>query len=114
METAYTDAARRMADAVNIHIAVQGFAASGKWVACKLADGASDGALYDTKMQAMTHQTMDEKYYAYVMIPPTGMTYGQAERYLMFVRQCYDNGFKVRESDGDRTALLPSRNELHP
>ncbi len=111
METYYTDAARRMADAVNIHMHAVGFAASGKWVACKLADGSSDGVLYDTKLQAITHQKMDEKYYAYVMIPPTGMSVAQAERYLGFVRQMYDAGMRVKESDGDRTYLMPSRLE---
>ncbi len=115
METYYTDAARKMSDAVMLHIHANPLGSiTGKWVACKLADGESDGVLYDDKIAAMRCQKMDEKYYAYVCIPPTGMDYGQAERYLQFVRQCYDNGFKVKGVDGDRTVLLPGRKELHP
>ncbi len=111
----YSDAARRVADAANLHSHAVGFAnASGKWIACKLADGESDGVLYDSKHDAIRSQKMDEKYYVYVNLQPTGMTYSQAETYLTFVRQMYDAGWRIKGVDGDRTPLLPSAKEKNP
>lgn len=80
------DAAKRLSDAVNLHITVaisQGDIAGayGKWVAAKLEDGSSDGALYDTKQQAVDHQS-NPKICCYVKIPPDGMSVQDAWTFL--------------------------------
>lgn len=102
-----SDAARRMADAVNIHLAAVGLAAVGKWVACRLSDGVSDQVLYDTKRHAVRHQ-VHEQLCAYVHVPVTGMTAAQAQRYLDFTRQCYDNGIRIINNvDEDAHVAIP-------
>lgn len=103
----YSDAARRMADAVNLHLAAVGLAAVGKWVACRMSDGVSDGVLYDTRREAVAHQ-FHEQFCAYVHVPVTGMTPRQAENYLAFTRQCYDNGIRtINNVDADAHVNVP-------
>lgn len=114
MSLQYSDAARRMSDAVNLHITASGDGAFGKWVSCKLTDGSSDGNLYDRKEDAIHHAILGSEYYAYVHVTPGGMSPAQAERYLKFTRQLYDMGARVKASDGDRTILAPMAIENHP
>lgn len=96
----FSDSARRMADNVNIHIAALGEAASGKWVAIRLSDGGSDGVLYDTRTQAITHQ-VHEKQCLYVRIPPFGdtMTPREAQAFLNLQRSLYDAGYRLQDPD---------------
>lgn len=97
-EGAYPDAARRCADAVNLHVVADPFGAVGKWVAIALADGSSDGVLYDTKADAIRHQA-DEFHCAYVCIPPGGMPIPDAAVYLRTMRQLYDAGYRLADPD---------------
>lgn len=50
-----TDRGRRVADTIKVHILGNGEDAYGKWVSARLSDGVSDGALYDTKADAVRH-----------------------------------------------------------
>lgn len=94
----YSDAARRLSDAVSLHLTVSGFAAAGKYIAARLSDGATDGVLYDTKADAVRHQ-LHETQCAYVCVPPDGMGYREAEIYLAFNRKLYDAGFRMPDPD---------------
>jgi hypothetical protein len=98
-DQAFSDAARHCADAVNIHVTVHGaFGAIGKWVAVRLADGKSDGMLYDTKGDAVKHQ-LHEMMCAYVCITPGGMTPADAESYLRTHRKLYEAGYRLADPD---------------
>ena len=99
----YSDAARRLSDAVSLHMTVSKTDAVGRWVASRLSDGWTDGSLYDTKRDAMRHTTVPELY-CFVKIPFEGMNYQEAEIFLNYNRQLYDNGYRMPdpESEGFR------------
>jgi hypothetical protein len=100
----HSDAARRASDAVNLHYSVLGSEAIGKWVAVRLADGSSDGVLYDTKRDAVRHQP-DEKLAAYTCIVPGGMNICRAESFLKMSRMAYDAGFRLADPDARHGGL---------
>jgi hypothetical protein len=53
-----TDAARRMSDIINLTITFNGvWEIKDKWMAFRLSDGSTDGALYDTRQDAINHQS---------------------------------------------------------
>lgn len=111
----HTPAARRCSDAVNLHVSALGFDAAGKWVAVRLADGSSDGTLYDKKRDAVRHQS-DEKLCAYVCIPPSGMNPCRAESFIKMSRMAYDAGFRLADPDdkhGGRELITPVMREDH-
>jgi len=71
-----------------------------KWVAIRLSDGGSDGVLYDTKRDAVSHQ-LDEFQCAYISFRNivAGMAPYEAELFLNFVRRAYDAGFRLPDPD---------------
>lgn len=89
--TLHSDAARRYADAVNLHVAALGWGAVKKWVAVRLSDGGSDGVLYDTRDDAIAHQ-LHETQCAYVCVQPGGTTACRAESFLRTTRAAYVAG----------------------
>lgn len=111
-DRAYSDAARHCADAVNLHVMVDHVNAIGKWVAVRLADGESDGVLYDTKADAVRHQ-LHETMCAYVCIPPGGMPVADAEVYLRTMRQLYDAGYRLADPDKHVT-MTDNRGLIRP
>lgn len=90
----YSDAARRLSDAVTLHLTASGANAAGQWIAARLSDGGTDGVLYPDKATAVRHQ-LHETQCAYVQIPITGMPYQEAEIYLAFNRKLYENGYRM-------------------
>jgi hypothetical protein len=107
-ETQYSDAARRLSDAVNVHLLGQGTAVAGRWIAARLSDGGSDGVLYDTKADAVRHQ-LHEQLCCYVMIPLDGMSPRQAENYLRFNRQLYDAGMRITDPNAHTAMPMDPR-----
>ena len=103
----YSDAARRIADTHNLHQAVNGTTAVGKWIACRLSDGVSDDTLYDTRTDAVRHQ-LHEKQCAYVQIQPEHMSYRDAASYLAFVRHVYDAGLSMPDPDNPEREIMPT------
>lgn len=91
------DAARRMASAVTL-AAMNGGA--GKWLTVRLLDGGSDHVIYDSRSDAVAHQLSPE-YCTFLLIPPGGMTTGEADRVLAFWRDCYDRGFRATDPRDD-------------
>lgn len=105
LEPACGDAARRMASAVTL-AAMNGGA--GRWLAVKLQDGSSDHVVYDRRSDAMAHQLSPE-HATYVLIPPDGMTTGQADRVLGFWRDCYAKGHRAVDPRDDYPSMPLTR-----
>lgn len=98
----HSDAAKKLSDTYNLHrIAIDtfGIANLGRWFACALADGETDGVLYDSKIDAVRHQGHNEDFYVYVKISPSTMTQCDAEIYLGVWRRAYDAGLRLTERD---------------
>lgn len=98
----HTDAAKRIADHYNLHRIGAGDQAIGKWFAATMADGLSDGVLYDTKRDAVKHQHHDEQYYTFIKIAPHSMKVCDAEVMLKTTRQLFDSGIKLADPDDAR------------
>lgn len=105
----FSDAAQRVSDAVGRQLANHGAAAYFRWVAVRLADGSSDGVLYDARADAHRHQFSPERC-AYVQIPPTGMNAREAESYLRFARFAYDTGYRMPDPETPEP-IMPLRRE---
>lgn len=86
----HSDAAKRVSDTYRLHREALGLAAVGRWFAVALADGTSDGQLYDTKRDAVRHQHHDEAWYAFVCIFPGDVDVCMAEEYLAMQRELYE------------------------
>lgn len=116
----HTDAAKRTADAYNLHLlAGAGMVPNpsvGQWLAVALADGRSDGVLYQTRRDAVRHQHHNEQLYAYLRIVPSSMSVCEAEAFLRMHRLAYDNGFRLTdpEAPGGGREIIPrlSREEF--
>lgn len=105
------DAARRMADAVNLHTLAMlaenrdrpGF------VAIRLEDGRSpDNTLYDTRKDAVRHQS-DPKMF-YVKVGKMSMGTNEAVTVLKFARMALESGIVFAEEDPQ----VPQLSEFMP
>jgi hypothetical protein len=65
----YTDAARRMADAMNLHAVCK----SKGWAVFALADGRSDNVAYETREDAVRAKRWDRDNFLYLVIPAGGV-----------------------------------------
>jgi hypothetical protein len=106
--TQWSDAARRLADAVNLHVTVDREGNTGRWLAARLSDGVADATLYDTREEAVRYQ-LHEQLCVYVCIPPTGMPYNEAETLLNFTRAMYDAGYRM--PDPAKEIVMPTAME---
>jgi hypothetical protein len=107
----HTDAAKRIADQYGLHKVADplGLYTIGKFFAVAIADGTSDGTLYDTRGEAIRHQKHNETYYAYIQIVPSQMSVCDAEMYLSGVRKTYDarKNLMDRESPNGGKEIIP-------
>lgn len=107
----YSDAAHRCSDVIRTHLAAEGYAAIGRWVAIRLSDGGSDGNLYATKREAIRFQ-LHETQCAYAQIPPgADMTPRAAENFLSVNRQLYDAGMRITDPDDSPDVHITERQE---
>jgi hypothetical protein len=95
----HSDAAKRIYDTYHLHRTADLYGATGKWFACALADGTTDGELYDTKSDCIRHQHHNEQFYAYVQITPANMSKCSAEIFLGITRRLYDAGMRMADPD---------------
>ena len=106
------DAARRMADAVNLHVAVQNAQmGNGRerpgYVAIRLSDGRSpDGKLYDTRKDAARHQA--DPWNFYVRVGRESMSPREAWIVLNHSRAAKRRGVVFSEEE----VITPQRLEL--
>lgn len=95
----HSDAAKRIADTYNLHRTVAGLTAVGQWFAARLADGTTDGVLYENKRAAVRHQHHNEQRYAFFRIAPCSMSVCEAESFLATNRALYDAGMRMADPD---------------
>lgn len=103
------DAAQRMADAVNVHVAAgQAMREAGKvgFVAIDLADGRSDGTLYDSRAEATRMQRSDYRFY--VKVGAETMSPREAVTLLLYARRAHKAGVVFTEEE----PVMPQRLEL--
>lgn len=107
MSPRVSDAAKRIADTINLMVTYNDpWDIRNQWMAFKLDDGTSDGALYDNKQQAVSHQ-LDEKLCCYICFRNVlgGISAVDAQIFLDFNRQAYDAGLHMPDPDD-----MPRRN----
>lgn len=95
----FSDASKRCADWYQLHRMADPLGNIGKWFAVALSDGSSDGTLYDSRRDCITHQKHNEFYYAYIQIVPSNMTIGEAEVFLTTQRRMYDVNVRIIDPD---------------
>jgi hypothetical protein len=102
------DTARRVSDAVNLHIAAD--ENSRGFVACRMDDGRSNGSLYDTRSDAVRHHLAggQESNYLYLKVTPGGMSPREAWVMVVAFRRLRDAGIRPDHED----TVLPQRREL--
>lgn len=95
-----SDAARRVVDTYNLHkLAGELHETVGKWFACALEDGTTDGVLYDTKKEAIRGQHHNEFYYMYLQVTPGDMDLRAAATLLDLHRRMYAAGLRIPDRD---------------
>jgi hypothetical protein len=95
----HEDAAKRLADTYNLHRMADQYGGLNKWFAASLREGESDGVLYDSKLDCVTHQHHNEKYYTFIKIVPTTMKVCEAQVMLNTARRLYENGMRMTDPD---------------
>jgi hypothetical protein len=103
----FSDSANRASDSIRLHILGK---SAGKWAAIRLSDGGSDGTVYDSKRDAISHQ-IHETQCMYVKIPWDDFPPLHAERLLKVHRDLYAAGFRLQDPDGERDFIVPYTRE---
>lgn len=113
------EAGRRAADTLNATIAEHGWwSIRNCWMAFKLADGTSDGILYDTKRDAVRHQS-NERMCCYVCFRSLaqGARWKDTAVFIKFNRDLYDKGYRMPDPDavggGPQPALTTRWNDYY-
>jgi hypothetical protein len=99
----YSDEAKRASDIINSYRTfIPWDELRNKWLAIRLSDGGHDGTLYDSKRDAVRHQS-DEFLCAYVCFRNLirGSSPREMELFLKFNRDAYDSGFRLPDPDAD-------------
>lgn len=102
-DIADVDAAKRLSDIVNnICISQPLDVVTRSWIAISLADGSTDGVLYDTRLAAVKHQ-YHETQCAYLSLKeaPHGMPTRDAYAFLKFHRDAYDANMRLTDPEKD-------------
>jgi hypothetical protein len=112
-----TDAARRAYDIVASFVHFVPFEQRVRsWLALRLADGGYDGTLYESRREAVRHQS-DEKlcaYFTYRGAPNGFSSQKDAQLYLDYYRMAYDQGFRLPDPDdrsGGPELIMPTARE---
>jgi hypothetical protein len=107
-----SDAAKRFSDGVNAMITFhKPWEIRYHWIAVKLEDGSVDSTVYDTRSDAISHQS-DERLYCYFPIGNflNGLKAADAELVLAIQRHAYDAGFRI--TDEQVPDIIPSIPEI--
>lgn len=88
----YTDAARRMADAMNLHAVCK----SRGWAVFALADGATDNVAYEQREEAVRAKRWDRDNFLYLQIPAGGVSDpAEMQACLDYARALNEAGFRL-------------------
>lgn len=105
----YSDAAKRLSAAINLHVHAQGDAAFGRIIAFRLDDGRSDNNLYDNRDDAIRHTRSKPGVWAFARIDPSGSSPREAESALRWARFTYHElGFRI-DSGSDPEPIAPGQ-----
>lgn len=106
------DAARRVMESVNLHyqarLAAAAHDAPPQFVAIDLADGRSDGVLYDSRADAVRMTINSPRVYFYVRVGIEPMPFREAAIVLMQHRQAFKAGARF----ADEAPITPHLTEL--
>lgn len=94
-----TDAAKRMSDIINGRLAFsQDWGIRSSWMAFRLSDGGSDNVVYDTRVDAISHQ-IHENLCAYFCFRNAmgGTTPRDCQIFLDVHRAAYDSNMRLSE-----------------
>jgi hypothetical protein len=105
---ALKEAGKRMADTLNLAIVAYNRAATGRWMAFRLADGTSDQVVYDSRDDAIAHQ-LHESLCWYEQLRPAGYSADECALTLAYARAMYAAGW--RPLAGAPAPILPVRTE---
>jgi len=105
----YSDAAKRLSEAINLQIHAIGDAAFFKVIAFRLDTGASDGNLYATRDEAITHVRSKPGVWAFCSVHPTGSSPREAESALKWARFTYDQLGARIDSAADPEPIAPNQ-----
>lgn len=95
------EAGKRASDMANSFLAwYSPFDIRNKWLAFKLEDGSSDGTLYDSKRDAVRHQS-DERRCAYFSFRNClgGTNAREMAIFILWNRDAYERGFRMPDPD---------------
>jgi hypothetical protein len=100
------DAAARISEAYNLHVVAHPDNV-GKYIACRLDDGSSDGTLYDTWKDAIRDKDPFADLYCYPRIIPSGMVVEHALAFLKAARRAHVMGLRFTDPDDVRRGRGP-------
>lgn len=116
----YSDAARRISDAVQLHLLADAEGNSGRWLAFRLDDGTPDPTLYDSRSDLIRSKGLFAKHWGALKILPMGIPYREAESYLKTSREIADNpnlAWKATDADSPISTtdqmLMPMNREAY-
>jgi hypothetical protein len=95
------DAAKRLSGIVNSMVVLHPTdVVINSWIAVSLADGGTDGVLYDSRANAVKHQ-IHETQCAYLSLraAPAGMGVQEAYVYIKFHRDAYNAGYRLTDPE---------------
>lgn len=101
----HSDAAKRISDAYNLHVTCG--ARMGQVFAFALADGCSDGVLYDSRQDAVDHQRHNERNRGYARIAGGRMTVCEAAAVLRWQRQATELAAAQRGERSGGLEVIP-------
>jgi hypothetical protein len=99
----YSDAAKRMSDAMNLHAVAK----SQGWASFALADGSTDLTPYSSWSEAVRFKNWDRDNYLYLEIPPDGMPAHEAECVLKYARALHNAGYRIPGPDFNHDPSVP-------
>lgn len=113
IDQAFADAGRRASDIINGHLVANPWDdVRDMFIAIKLEDGSSDGTLYESKADAVRHQTHEQQC-AYISFRNLvgGANPKEMAIYLKFNRDAYKAGMRLVDPDNQKA---PVRDLLIP
>ena len=112
-----TDAGKRAFDIVRSYCVFVDYETRVRsWVAIRLEDGGSDGTLYDSKKDAIRHQSHEQScaYFSYRGAPEGFSSAKDAAIWLEYHRHIYANGGRLVDPDdahGGPDIIMPTAEE---
>lgn len=111
MTPMWSDEAKRISDAVNMHSLFD--SSHGKYLPISLQDGRPlSNDLYDLHRQAVNATLNKPGRYAILRIPFDGMPIEDAEKWLSLMRKIDDAGFRMTDPDGPAPVLPQTTQDL--